>query len=75
MGVAPNISPEDTVMGVAPSLVSFVRVAIEGSASAMVKRMITEEMGSYIWQVMRKKVDGIICTANIPLLVLMLLSS
>lgn len=44
MGVAPNISPEDTVAGVAPSLVSFVRVAIEGSASAMVKRMITKKM-------------------------------
>lgn len=39
-----HISPEDTVAGVAPSLVSFVRVAIEGLASAMVKRVITKKM-------------------------------
>lgn len=32
------------IAGVAPSLVVFVRVAVEGLASAMVKRVITKKM-------------------------------
>lgn len=50
-----HISPEDTGAGVAPSLVSFVRVAIEGLASAMVKRVITKKMDEDYLQKRKRK--------------------